>query len=163
MRLSTFSGCTFVFLFLFMPKAYSQLAQGTWLISGTGMYSVYKNKANNIAWSKTRSLDIQPNIGYFVSDKVPIGLKINGNFSNEKNPQPDGTTVSLKQGAIGFGPFVRYYFLEKENRINIFANAGALYIINPNNSTSLKSRSVDYGVAGGTEVFFNSAVGLEFC
>jgi len=75
----------------------------------------------------------------------------------------DGNTFSSVT-SYGFGPFARYYFLEKENQINLFVNANYAYNINKINNSGTKGTmtSYNYSFSGGPVVYFNSSVGLEF-
>ena len=147
--------------FIFFNTSFAQLAKKTWLIGGNGMYTSSKAKSNGDLINTYRGLTLEPNIGYFVIDKFVTGLGLSGRFGSGKYPQVDGTSTYDKWKTIGVGPFARYYFLNAENTVNIFSTGSALYSVNTNNNTSVKSEDFHYAFGAGAEVFFNSAVGLE--
>lgn len=149
---------------LLLEKANCQLEKGNWLIGGSGNYSNYKSKGNNAINSKIRILEISPDIGYFIDDQIATGIKLNLNFSKAKYPQIDGSTTSSTQNKIGFGPFVRYYFLAKEKAINVFFDAGTyfnFYTSKNFGNSRTTSKDFQYSIFGGAVAFLNSSVGIE--
>ena len=63
--------------------------------------------------------------------------------------------------SYSFGPFIRYYFLNQENRINLFSQINYDFGFGEN-GLDVKSSSNGYGIKAGTVLFFNSSVGMEF-
>jgi hypothetical protein len=141
-----------------------QLTQNNWLLGGNLAYTRYAKGSQGIL-RKGSSLDASLNSGYFLIDKLAGGIRTNYEFGKSKYPQPDGSTNVLRQTTLGLGPFIRYYFLRVENRVNLFSDAGFLYSVNTNNTISTgrqtsNSWSSSFGV--GTVVFLNTSVGIEF-
>ena len=62
---------------------------------------------NNDMTSRT-NFSLTPKAGYFLSDKVLVGLEISLGFSSEKNPATDPVTVD-KSSSFAVSPFLRYY------------------------------------------------------
>ena len=94
-----------------------------------------------------------------------MGIQSKIILAKERYPELNGTERSLVQNSFGAGPFIRYYFLPEDKRINLFSEASFFYRTLKNKSVSPpnnKSISYDYSILGGMVVFFNSSVGIEF-
>jgi hypothetical protein len=63
---------------------------------------------------------------------------------------------------INIGPFVRYYFLDAENIVNLFAESGYAYGSITGKGQGEGQHLNTFAFLGGTVVYFNSSVGLEF-
>lgn len=81
--------------------------QGAWMVGGSAGFSSEKLKD---AEESTTTIDLSPNLGYFIADDLAIGLGVNLHSESF-----DGESTTL----FGLGPFVRYYFADA-----IFAQAG---------------------------------------
>ena len=86
----------------------------------------------------------------FFIDKLSIGLA--GQF-NYIFPERDSRTISSNN----LSPFIRYYFLEKEKKINIFSEAR--YEIIRMSHSDIKADT--FLIKAGTVFFVNSSVGIE--
>jgi hypothetical protein len=139
-----------------------QITKGNWLLGGNLAYSKLNSEGNDAINSKSRNIDIMSNIGYFLYDKLAAGIKLNTLSSKQKYPQVNGTYNTIVQNRIGIGPFIRYYFLGTDERVNIFSDAGILYSYLSNRSTSSVEKSLEYSISAGTVIFLNTSVGLEF-
>lgn len=140
----------------------AQLTQNNWLMGGNLAYTRYDSKNSEDVVRKGSSLYVSLNSGYFLIDKLAGGIRTNLEFSRSKYPGSGGNRFLDRQTAIGLGPFVRYYYLPVENRINLFSDAGFLYSINTNNNTDETSKSWSSSLGVGAVVFLNTSVGLEF-
>jgi len=136
--------------FLFFNKSHGQITSDNWMVGGSGEFH---KQREDLQGSDIRGLVVSasPGIGYFIIDKLGAGIKVDfiynritvsGNASNS-------TVLSI-------GPFVRYYFLPTENRINIFSEAAYQYGIDFHNHFEN-----NFSFAAGPVFFFNSSVGLE--
>lgn len=143
---------TFLFLIsiglFFISKA--QITKGDWLVGGSGTISRQQEKISG-SDVKNTSIELAPNLGYFIADKFSLGLKPGFGYMNLKtNAYHDQAT------SWAVGPFVRYYFLPVENRTNLFAETAYQY------SSSSKGAPEDLLLfSGGPVIYFNSSVGLE--
>src|SRR5437763_1586608 len=80
------------------------ITKGDWLVGGTESYLSYQYKGNSN--SKMNTWNFTPRYGYFVRDKLALGLSLN--YSSNSQPNLSNSyTYSNFQAA----PFVRYYFL----------------------------------------------------
>lgn len=153
---------TLCILFL-LAKADAQITKGNWLVGGNFSYSKDKSMGNDVINSKSRTVDIMPNAGYFVVDKLALGARLNVGSSKQKYPQAQGQNV-ITQNSFGVGPFIRYYLLKPDKIVNIFSEGGIVYeTLTSKNSGSVQGRekSILKTAAIGAVVFLNSAVGLE--
>lgn len=138
----------------------AQLTKRNWLLGGSAsLYSYtekFTNPDPNINYTaKYTDIDLNTSIGYFFIDKFAAGLRpILYTYKGESN---GGLTANTLQFALG--PFVRYYFLDKEKQFNILSDI--CYQIGVNKNFSEKGKFDFFSVMAGTEVFFNSSVGLQ--
>jgi hypothetical protein len=147
----------FFIIFTATLTATAQITKGNWLVGGSGSFSTSTATSENTDGTentqKSIGSQINPNLGYFLSDKLAVGLDLSLSFSN-----PAGSDNS--NWAIGLGPFLRYYFLPEDNQINLFSQASVRF----NNGLSeinRDSKSTTLGLSAGGVVFFNNSVGLE--
>lgn len=104
---------TFIWL-----TANSQISKGYWLLGGN---ADFKSSTEKSALRETTTkldfigYNVNPNVGYFILDKLAIGL--NANISSSKYNE-DKTSVGY-----GLGPFARYYFLKPDKQINLLRSA----------------------------------------
>ena len=99
--------------------ANAQITKGNWMVGGDGNYTNSKtiNPKNEII-SSGNSIRLFPNIGYFIVDKLALGINTNFNF---------GKNVGIPSNTdFGAGPFIRYYFLKPEKMINLFIDANII-------------------------------------
>jgi hypothetical protein len=150
------------FILVLSVTAKCQLDKKTWLVGGNGSFYSYNEIFNtpsvNII-TKYNNIDISAAIGNFIFDKLAVGLV--PTFSFNKGTQSDGALVT-SGSQISIGPFIRYYFLDKERAFNILSQIS--YQLGVNNSLSaLKSSGKfnKFSAMAGAEMFFNSSVGLE--
>lgn len=145
----------FFIVFGMTLTANAQITKGNWLVGGEGSYSSvkYKSEYNGITeTSDASSIRINPNLGYFFIDKFAGGLQLQLTFLEPGS--------SFAFNSYSFGPFVRYYFLNQENRINLFSQVNYSFGFGKN-GLDVKTDSSGYGVKAGTVLFFNSSVGIE--
>ncbi|MGJ8591178.1 MAG: hypothetical protein ACSHXF_01445 [Aquaticitalea sp.] len=145
----------FFIVFAVTLTSYAQITKGNWLVGGDGNYSSirYESETNGTTMeSDASSIRINPNLGYFFIDKFAGGMQVQLTFLEP------GSSSSFN--SYSFGPFVRYYFLNQENRINIFSQINYDFGFGKN-GLDVKSNSNGYGIKAGTVLFFNRSVGIE--
>src|SRR5574338_715106 len=104
-------------------SASAQLSKNTWLVGGNGRFYSYNSEYNSVAYSneaKYSQFDISASVGYFVIDKLASGLRPTFSSIKGRVTTPGGLHTNVQRYWIG--PFVRYYFLDKENQINILTD-----------------------------------------
>ena len=111
------------FALLLFKNAHAQLDKDIWLVGGTGSFYSYTENYSTPIYSqvgKFTNIDIGASIGYFLIDKFAVGLR--PSFSSYKGVVVN-TTGGTNQYKLSVGPFVRYYFLNKEKPFNILFDA----------------------------------------
>lgn len=135
----------FLMLFFF-SSSFAQIEQSSWLVGGNVGYE--SSKVESIT---TSSFAFSPNVGYFLIDKLAGGVR--GAFLSAKVSGEDAVTHN------SIGPFLRYYFLEKSGKTNLFLDGNFSF-----GSSSLLGESVNhtgYGFMAGPAFFLNKHTALE--
>lgn len=142
-----------ILFFSFSLKA--QITKGIWLLGGSGSFYSYNETYNSPTYSNTAkytNIDISASTGYFIFDKLAIGLRPTfSSFKGKVTSPGGGTTNSYK---IGIGPFVRYYFLNADKPFNVLADMS--YQLGLNQRLGVlhsKGKNNIFSIMGGTEVF----------
>lgn len=132
--------------------AFSQISKGQWMIGGEMDFSSQNTEGSTLTASqdyKSSMLEISPGFGYFFADNFAAGLRMV--FGSSKTKQ-DLTGMDLlgniyvshsemKSTPVGVSPFVRYYFLPAQKKLNLFADLSYGY-------TSEKQRMETYTYYG---------------
>jgi hypothetical protein len=151
-----------------------QVTKNNWLVGGTGFFNS-TTYTNDLGFQTQRITNLQllPNIGYFLMDKFAGGLRLNYSNSRNKNIS-EGAGYNLgKNRTYGFGPFLRYYFLNPNKQFNLLIDGSYQYNIerrggvSSNGNTPMPVPITQYSkntfsIAAGPVVYFNTSVGLEF-
>ncbi|PRD45550.1 outer membrane beta-barrel protein [Sphingobacterium haloxyli] len=119
---------------------------------------------------KVSKFNFNPKFGYFVSDKIAVGLELA--VGNSKTTDYSGQQdASVKKNNFGIGAFGRYYFLEVGSRFKTYAELGAGYnqlggeTADGNATTDLaktKGFGVNAGVGANYFLTNNIAIGFSF-
>ena len=141
----------FIAALLFTGLANAQITKGNWMVGGNGSFSYTNSKSEQSSSStKDYTINLSPNIGYFVYDKLALGSKLNyvlsKYYTEQGNSEFTFSTV---------GPFVRYYFLKEEKVTNLFLESSYTFSIDNKNKNSV------FATKAGTVIFLNSSVGFE--
>jgi hypothetical protein len=139
----------------------AQLDKKNWLVGGSGSFKSFNNNFTSVVYNseaKITEIKLTPNIGYFVIDKFAVGLKTTLSLRNEKGLSAGtGYGKSLR---LDYGPFVRYYFLEKDKQFNILSDL--TYQFGNVKLTSEKGSRNNFSILAGPALYFNSSVAIEF-
>jgi hypothetical protein len=138
---------------LFASIASAQITKGNWMVGGVGSFSTYEFKDNDTqSITKGIEFQIQPNIGYFFFDQFAAGLTLPLNYN-----KIDGGTTNISYGGK---PFVRYYFLKSEKKVNFLTEANFGFNFSKANNLD-SSFGIDYELKIGTAIFLNSSIAFE--
>jgi hypothetical protein len=144
-----------LFTFLFISiNCFSQLEKNTWLIGGMVNFSSTKYLTSNQYFQKITEADFNTGMANFVSDKLAGGLRGQLRYRISKDQD---LTVNNEYTSFELGPFIRYYFLEKEGKLNLLLDASYQFRLA---NISVNSNSINF--MGGPVLFLNDIVGLEF-
>jgi len=127
-------------------SANSQITKGNWMLGGDANF-YYSN--TSISTSSNYSIFINPNIGYFIKDRLAIGSQLGISFNDSS------TSLSLN-------PFIRYYLLKQDKKINYFTEAGFGYGAIFSKNTNSTYKTIGYNIKAGSVFFLNDVIGLEF-
>ncbi|MBE0655293.1 MAG: hypothetical protein IH594_15945 [Bacteroidales bacterium] len=148
------------YLFItFFFTANSQITKGNWLVGGSGKFYSYTTNYSSATYSneaKYTQIDLSPNIGYFVIDKLAFGLRPAFSSIKGKVTTTGGMPTNLQRYWIG--PFGRYYFLPSDRQVNILTDISYQHgFFGGISKGSLSALSA----MAGPVVYFNSCVGTE--
>jgi hypothetical protein len=147
----------FLIAFIFCNNANCQITKGNWLVGGSATFSRLQNSSTASAQFKQTNFEIRPLLGYFLKDKFAVGLDpslvYGSNIINNSNNS--STSFSI-------GPFIRYYFLDTENMVNLFAQTGYDYYTITGKGQGKGQHLNTFSFSGGPVIYFNTSVGLEF-
>ena len=168
LKIHTMKQATFIFtlFFFFSTSSIAQLDKKTWLVGGSANLYLSKRtytsyvSSNLSGYSDELNLTISPNVGYFIIDKLGIGLRPYFSWGKGDFTSSNGSTSSSDSKRYGIGPFVRYYFLDKEKQFNILTDIG--YQIGEWNAGGQKGKLENFYFSIGPVIYFNSSVGMEF-
>ncbi|MBN8863115.1 MAG: hypothetical protein J0H92_07075 [Sphingobacteriales bacterium] len=142
-----------VLLFLFTTTK-AQILKGSWMAGGSAAFT---STTLPSADQKTMSVKLSGNAGYFLVNKLAIGLSPEFEFTSFRerdNPRQQGTVAAV-------GPFIRYYVLQAAAKTNIFIESTYAFGVQ-------KIGSIDRYTTGtlafstGSAVFLTPSVALQF-
>jgi hypothetical protein len=151
----------FLTLMLMAISSKCQLDKKHWLVGGTGSFFSYKEEfiatGQPALSGKLREVNILANVGYFLFDKLAAGLR--PGIASVKSRGANTLATHTENIAIYVGPFVRYYIMSKEKQFNILVDGSCQF----GSLTNFGKGSVNNAsIMAGSEMFFNSSVGIEF-
>lgn len=135
-----------VFVSFICTNSFAQIDKSSWLIGGNLDYQ--STKVSDIT---TSSFSFLPHAGYFLADKLAGGIR--AGFLSSKVSGEDAINSNT------VGPFLRYYFLEKKGKTNLFLDGNFSF-----GSSSFLGTSVNhtgYGFMAGPAFFLNKHTALE--
>ena len=111
---------------------------------------------SNFGSTTTSTIQVAGNAGYFVIDKLAVGLQPDLHFSFFKSI--NGEHQSAYYSSIG--PFLRYYLLSEGQKTNIFIQSN--YSLGIVKVASLDASYYNsFAFSAGPEIFLNSSVGVQ--
>ncbi|MCZ2299419.1 MAG: porin family protein [Chitinophagales bacterium] len=145
-----------IILCIYSLTASGQITKGNWMVGGNINFASTTYKSTNFSENTAYDFQINPNIGYFFTNKFAMGLKVGIRLLGAKGT---GTTYSTYNN-FNFGPFLRYYFLPTDNIINVLMEGAYQYGMEGNKNQNTAKNTLAFNT--GVVVFFNSVVGVEF-
>ncbi len=144
----------FIAFVLYSNFGTAQIVKNNWLVGGQLSFDHTKTKVEEIERTNT-VIQGKPQAGYFILDKLAAGIQFDLIRSSSKSNTKSVATT------FGIGPFVRYYFLPSEKRVNIVTDARAAFYVTSNSQTVSNSKFTSYSCSAGPVVFLNSSVAIE--
>jgi hypothetical protein len=151
-------------LMLLSISSFAQLQKGNLLLGGNVNFQTSSTESDNLGvaggnTAKSNSFSISPLVGYFLSDRTVLGLKVDYFSSKTENLIFSGPPAVFENDRIGLGPFVRRYFPVKE-WVAFYGQAEMNYgsskyfqTNNSNSSSETKIRSVNFAASLGLSFF----------
>jgi hypothetical protein len=161
--------CLFCSLF-FIQSVNGQIQKGNWLVGGSGGFSFDNQNTSNFPTnngsssvnSKTSTFLLNSNVGYFILDRLVIGVNPNLHLWNSKlnyTNSPNLNNGSNNKGSsIGLGLFSRYYFLNNNEKYNFIGEVSYGLDKYTDEDTYLKKTSISIGPV----LFLNKNTSLDF-
>ncbi|MBC6490105.1 hypothetical protein ACFSQD_07235 [Flavihumibacter stibioxidans] len=151
----------FIAAFFSVSVSNGQLSQNTWLLGGSGSFYSYNEHYTHPSidvTGKYTSIDLSGTVGYFFAEKLGCGLRP---FLTSYKGESSGGGIN-NNIKFAIGPFARYYFLKPDKQFNLLADVSYQFGVNANNNPPKdRGKFNQFFLMGGSEVFFNSSVGLE--
>lgn len=133
---------------LFSSQLNSQLSKGNFLLGGNLSFE-YSNHSESE--EGTTQLTVKPDVGFFLMDRIAAGLQVDLSMTGNRGDRY--VTLML-------GPFVRYYFLPGDKKINVLAEAD--FMLGSEKYTGFSSEGkTAIGLSAGPVFFISPQVGVE--
>jgi len=163
-----------ILLLLISSIAFAQVEKGKWFVAGYSSLGLdigsekyeYPNsgwKSTSVSEYKYTEFDFNPYVGYFVIDKLPVGLFIDYEYMKEVDKEDDDT---WKTSDFTIGPFVRYYIADVkgffpyvEGRVGFGSYKETDEY--SGNKDEWKSKIFTYKLGAGATYFLTDHVGLD--
>ncbi|MFZ6010647.1 MAG: outer membrane beta-barrel protein [Bacteroidota bacterium] len=152
-----------VFVCMTVLVAQAQTVAKTKMLGGGILYSSSKQTDYMDATTKQSEYSIIPSFGYFVKDKIAVGVNVGyvggkseGGFSN-----------TVKESGFVAGPFVRAYAHTSNNSLAVYGQFSVLLGSGKRTtesgaaSTDIKNSDLDIALAPGLAYFFNQHWAFE--
>jgi outer membrane protein len=132
-------------------------AEGDVFVEGNLGFSSTNDKNTEF---KTNSFEFNPKAGYFLTEKLAVGVEL---MVGSYKEQISGTDVS-KESNFGAGVFARYYFLDLGERFKTYAEAGLGFASGKDESFpgEAKYSGVGAGAGLGIQYFATSNIAINF-
>lgn len=133
--------------FTFANAQTTGFSKGSTFISGA--VSISSDKTGD---AKTNGFEIEPRVGYFVSENIALGGKLG--FSSDKFES------GAKENAFTVGAFGRYYFTPA-SQFSVFAQLGVDYTSHKLKPSDVKSNEFGVGLGLGLSYFLSNHFAIE--
>lgn len=170
---------TLVFIFAVAASSFAQTSAGTVFIGGGLGFSSSNSKETvkiggttiNTDGPQSTEFSILPGVGYFVADKLAIGIDISFTGNSLKENEDGGDYTKVSTTTVGFTPFARKYFMLADNfgftgNLGVGVAFGSSKIENKQGNTTTttegpKVTTLEVGISPGLVFFPSNRVGLE--
>ncbi|MQP23752.1 outer membrane beta-barrel protein [Flavobacterium sp. LMO8] len=98
-------------------------AKGDMFVEGNINFSTVKEDLGNGFEDTANSFNFNPKAGYFLTDKIALGVELGVGSSKLEESSPGGSDESTSNN-FGAGVFARYYFLDLGQRFKTYTEAG---------------------------------------
>lgn len=106
--------------------------------------------------TKTTDFKIAPSVGYFLTDKVAMGV----NFGYGAGTTKAGTVTTKDNDMVELGAFARYYYTPAK-AFSIFNQVGVNYVTTNDKIAKAKNNSFSFHLAPGVNYFLSEKVAVQ--
>ncbi|WP_336516795.1 outer membrane beta-barrel protein [Pollutibacter soli] len=155
---------TFLPLLLFFItalQAHAQLEKKSWMAGGSAGFDFDYSNPSAGSTSKGFIFSLSPSAGYFIMDKLAVGLKLSSAYSQSSYIDPVTPEQKTKFLYLRVGTFARYYFLKPDAKVNLIVEPAIFYSNSFNLDQGSNTSGFEYGVGGGPVFFLNKSLSLE--
>ncbi|GAB4126518.1 MAG: hypothetical protein OHK0045_01280 [Raineya sp.] len=170
---------TLAFIFAAATSTFAQTSAGTLFVGGGLGFSSSGSKTTTTIGGttvtsdgpKATNLSFIPGVGYFIADKLAIGLDFSVTTGSDKETESNGDYTKTSATRIGIAPFARKYFMLSDNfgfigAAGIGVGFGSSKEEERTGNTTVttegpKITTLEIGVVPGLVFFPTSKVGLE--
>jgi outer membrane protein len=106
-------------------------SEGDILVEGNFTYNsnteTFSDEDGDIFEEKESNFQFNPKVGYFISDKLVLGVELSVNSSKDEDTDfisDPNVVTETKDKSFGAGVFARYYFLELGKRFKTYTEFG---------------------------------------
>ncbi len=144
----------------FFYPAGAQIKKGQFLVGGDATYR--SEKIGHSSGDKLKQFGFNVNAGYFVINKLALGLRTGLATSSFKI---ESQNVYNRSTSLTLAPFARYYFLPVNAKWNVFADAAYINGTRTSKHNQLLDKQrfsfSGYDVKAGPVYFINKNVAVE--
>lgn len=108
--------------------------------------------------TKSNGFDFNPMAGYFVTEKLAVGVEL---MVGSDKTEVSGTDTN-KNSNFGAGVFARYYFLDLGQRFKTYAQAGVGFNSGKAGLAEAKYSGVGAGAGLGIQYFVSPKIAINF-
>jgi hypothetical protein len=141
--------------------AAAQLSKGNTLLGGNIAFTHSRLKEGSYGIVNGTELNAAVNAGFFFFNKLAGGVRPGIQFSRYKFHEMNSAPFLRVARTFSFGPFVRYYFLKRDNKINLFGDADLLLATYIRKGDSFRDKALTSSLGAGVVLFLNEHVGIE--
>lgn len=142
----------FVGIIFFSITSQGQISKGYWMAGGKAAFSA-SNTHSSLGSVNQIKLSVSPDVGYFIINKLALG--VDGDFEHSNYKALGGPRTIQYNFALG--PFIRYYLLPTDNIVNLLLGSSFTHNISKPGNSYTNS----YSFFAGPTAFFNSSVAIE--
>lgn len=153
--------CVTTFFFLFSTSLHAQIEKKSWLLGGSLGFYHASSKYSGSGSSSGSYFYINPDFGYFITDRFAAGIDFSSYFNTSKVTDISGIEEKYKSITLAAGPFLRYYFLKKTSHVNLVIQPAVWYKTTIEKGQDDNISTLEYNIGAGPVFFLNKNVALE--
>ncbi len=138
--------------------------QGNFLLEGNLQFNSSKEE-NDATEVKTSSFNFSPKAGYFISDKIAVGIELGIGSGKEETTVTGVGSSEETSSSFNAGVFARYYFLDLGKRFKTYTEAGVGFgssKFEEDGEETSKDNGFNIGIDLGINYFVTESFAINF-